>query len=258
MRMNMKLKMTNSIKLKDALYLPTHGKCISIVGAGGKTSLLFKLAHELTEDGLKCVVLTSTHIYQPTLKQAITITDDLPHAKKALALALSKNIPVAIGSLEASTHKLCMPSKELLSAAWDQADWILVEADGSRNLPMKFPASHEPVILDASHRVIALAGLRAIGKPLSQVCQRANLAAEFLQVSLDTMVTPWILARILTSEQGQLKGIKDPSIFSIFLNQADDENLYNLAIETTYHIKSFLPNCPVVAGSLQKGEIFIC
>ncbi len=245
-------------KLKDAFSLPLGGKCISILGAGGKTSLMFQLAHELSETGLRCVVTTTTRIYQPTSEQAITIADDNPDAKKALTLALKENFPVAIGSLEDSTGKLCLPSKDLLLSAWNQADWILVEADGSRHLPMKVPASHEPRIYEPSDVVIALAGLSALGKPLCQVCQRANLAAAILGIPLDTLVTPWILARTLTSEHGQFKDVKNPSRFLIFLNQADDKTLCDLAEETAFHIKSFLPGCPVVAGSLRNGHIFTC
>lgn len=246
------------MQLRKAFSLPLGGKCVSVVGGGGKTSLLFRLAREFCEDGFKCVILTSTHIYQPAPEQAVTITDRHPDARTALTAALRGKTPVTIGSLEVSTGKLCMPPDDLLAAAWDQADWILVEADGSRHLPIKVPASHEPKIFEPSDTVIALAGLSALGKPLSQVCHRAGLASAFLGVTPETLVSPFILARILTSEQGQFKNVGDPARFSIFLNQADNDELCNLAKETSFYIKSFIPGCPVAAGSLRKGDIFLC
>lgn len=246
------------MQLRDALSLPLDGKCISIVGAGGKTSLMFQLAREFCEDGLKCVVLTSTHIYRPDPDQALTITDQHPDAKTALAAALLCKLPVAIGSPEESTGKLCPPSDELLAAFWELADWVMVEADGSRQLPVKIPAAHEPEILEPSDVIIAVAGLSSLGKPLSQVCHRADLASALLEVPLETPVSPLILARILTSEQGQFKHVGDPARFSVFLNQADNEKLHMLAEETTCYIKTFIPGCHVAAGSLQKGDIFIC
>jgi len=219
---------------------------------------MFQLAREICQDGLKCVVLSSTHIYRPAPEQAITITACQTHAKPALAAALQGKLPVAIGSAEKSTGKLCLPSDELLAASRELADWILVEADGSRHLPMKIPASHEPEILEPCDAVIAVAGLSALGKPLSQVCHRANLAAGFFGVSLDASVSPFMLARILTSEQGQFKNVRDPARFSVFLNQADNGELSDLARETSCLIKTFIPGCPVAAGSLQKGDIFLC
>jgi len=246
------------MQLRKALSLPLHGKCISIVGAGGKTTLLFQLAREFCEDGLKCVIQTSTHIERPTLKQAFTITDCCSDAKTLLKNALRGRDPIAIGSVEHSTGKLCLPSDDLLAVAWEKADWILVEADGSRHLPIKVPAYYEPKIFEPFDAVIAVAGLSALGKPLSQVCHRANLASTLLGVSLETLVTPFMLARILTSEQGQFKNVRNPSRFSVFLNQADDEKLCNLAKETSFHIKTFISDCTVASGSLRKGDIFLC
>lgn len=246
------------MQLREALSLPLSGKCVSLVGAGGKTSLLFQLAREFCEDGFKCVVLTSTHIYRPTPEQAVTITDCHPDAETALAIALLGKTPVAVGSLEASTGKLCIPPGDLLTATWEQADWILVEADGSHHFPIKVPAPHEPKIFEPSDSVIALAGLSALGKPLSQVCQRASLASALLGVTLETLVSPFILARILTSEYGQFKNVRNPTRFSVFLNQADNEKYCSLAKETSFYIKSFIPGCPVAAGSLRKGDIFLC
>lgn len=228
------------------------GKYISLVGAGGKSTLLYQLAHELCLEGHKCVVMTSTHIDYPSIDLALTITDNLVNPAEALRSALNGRNPVAIGTVEVHSGKLCMPSDNLLKVALAQADWIIVEADGSRKLPLKVPASHEPVILEPSEKIIAVAGLSALGKPLSQVCHRAILASKILNVSIDALVTPAMMARLLTSEQGQFKGVLDPSRFTIFLNQADEESLYRSAMEIAKDITEFLPGCAIVIGSLQK------
>lgn len=245
------------MQLREAIQLPHDGKCVSFVGAGGKTTSMFQLAHELCEDGFKCVIMTSTHIYKPAPEQAFTITDVSADAEKALTAAFHQKKPVAIGSIERATGKLCLPPADLLTAAWDQADWILVEADGSRCFPIKFPAGHEPKIFEPSDHVVAVAGLSALGNPLSQVCHRAGMASDYLSVSIETPVTPFLLARILTSERGQFKNVGDPSRFSIFLNQADNGLLCELAAETAFYIKKFIPDCSVAAGSLQNNLIQI-
>lgn len=239
--------------LLDAFSLAkAKGKYISLVGAGGKSTLMFQLAHELSIKGDKCVVMTSTHIEFPSIELARSITDNDINPAEALRSALKERRPVAIGTVEVHSGKLCIPPDNLLSAALAQADWIIVEADGSRRLPLKVPASYEPVILEPSEKIIAVAGLSALGKPLSQVCHRAILASKILNVSVDALVTPAMMARLLTSEQGQFKGVIDPSRFTIFLNQADEESIFCSALEIAENVKKYLPDCSVVIGSLQK------
>jgi probable selenium-dependent hydroxylase accessory protein YqeC len=48
----------------------------------------------------------------------------------------------------------------------DDVDIVLVEADGSRGLPLKAPALHEPCIPPSSQCVIAVSGGSAIGQTL--------------------------------------------------------------------------------------------
>ena len=50
--------------LGQALMLGDGG-VISLVGAGGKTSLMFKLAHELSKTGEPVLTTTTTKIFEP-------------------------------------------------------------------------------------------------------------------------------------------------------------------------------------------------
>jgi probable selenium-dependent hydroxylase accessory protein YqeC len=245
------------------------GEYVSLVGSGGKTTLLFELAHEFCRKGQACVVMTSTHMDYPSDDLAVTITGKSPDCQEsmhfqegqdsgvALVAALKSGFPVAIGTVEAETGKICMPPDTLLQMARKEADWILVEADGSKRLPIKAPASHEPVILEPSQKIIAVAGLSALGKPLSQVCHRYVLASEILGISSDALVTPEMMARLITSEKGQYKNVLDPYRFTVFLNQADDEALMASAREISILIKEFLPGCSVVVGSLHSSRFHV-
>ncbi len=51
--------------LIDILKLKSQG-VISIIGAGGKTSLMFSLAKELSKSGKKVLTTTTTKIFMPT------------------------------------------------------------------------------------------------------------------------------------------------------------------------------------------------
>ncbi|WP_276874600.1 selenium cofactor biosynthesis protein YqeC, partial [Anaerotruncus massiliensis (ex Togo et al. 2019)] len=100
--------------------------------------------------------------------------------------------------------------------AWLAAhtDALFLEADGSRRLPVKFPNSTEPVIPEGTGRVIAVAGLSALGRPVDEVCHRAPLAREALGIPEGASVTPGIIARLLLAGYGRFSP-------TVLLNQAD-------------------------------------
>ena len=51
------------MRLTELLDIDVNSKkIISVVGGGGKTSLIFRLAEELAEQGKKVIVTTTTHI----------------------------------------------------------------------------------------------------------------------------------------------------------------------------------------------------
>jgi probable selenium-dependent hydroxylase accessory protein YqeC len=91
------------------------------------------------------------------------------------------------------------------------ADFILIEADGSKQLPIKAWADHEPVLPTCTSMVLILAGLSCLEKPLSAACHRPHLAAEcasdqaneLLQVLQDYIADPRIIGEV-TAQQDAL------------------------------------------------------
>ncbi|MPM68025.1 hypothetical protein SDC9_114951 [bioreactor metagenome] len=136
-------------------------------------------------------------------------------------------------------------------AAAARADWLLAEADGSRRLPVKAPAAHEPVLLEPCRAVIAVAGLSALGHPLSRVCHRPELACAVLGVSPETPLTPELLARLLASPLGQFKGVGEPGQLRLFLNQADTPAFVRLGEQTARLSLALLPGCRAVVAALR-------
>ena len=108
----------------------------AVIGSGGKTTLLRILAEELSGT---VILTTSTHIL-PFAGIPLLATDDIEQVRRALALhrVICMGTPAAEGKLTASA----LP----FSVLADAADYVIVEADGSKRLPLKAHASHEPVI----------------------------------------------------------------------------------------------------------------
>lgn len=186
---------------------------ICLVGGGGKTTVMYELATAWAACGRKVLVLTSTHILQPA---------DGSFAADAAAVQnlWQQGRYAVIGTPELSTGKLTAPPQGLYNELKLQADVILCEADGSRHLPCKAPAAHEPVLLPDCDMVLAVAGMDALVRPLAQACQRPQLAAALLGCSLDSVIDEQMLAALLLSEQGARKNV-DARAYYIVLNKCD-------------------------------------
>ena len=192
-------------------FLAEKGHVVSLVGGGGKTTLLYALSEHCARRGWRVLAGTTTHIRQP--KQNFAATDaDVKALWAAGAFAV-------LGTPDGS-GKLTAPPPRQLEHWMEQADAVFLEADGAKLLPCKAPAAHEPVILPESDIVLAVAGLSALGRPLREVCFRLEQACALLGAAPETLLTPELLARLLASEQGGRKLVGDRR-FSVVLNQAD-------------------------------------
>ena len=186
---------------------------ICLVGGGGKTTVMYELAAAWAACGRKVLVLTSTHILRPADG---SFAADVP----AVQNLWQQGRYAVIGTPEPATGKLTAPPQGLYNELQLQADVILCEADGSRHLPCKAPAAHEPVLLPDCDMVLAVAGMDALGRPLAQACQRPQLAAALLGCSLDSVIDEQMLAALLLSEQGARKNV-DARAYYIVLNKCD-------------------------------------
>ena len=191
--------------------------------------------------GRKTAISTTTHIMPPSGYDIAG--DDLQLAKR---IVQSSKIPVA--AVSGPDGRLISPGIPVLEALAEIVDHLIVEADGSKRLPIKAPAAHEPVLPPKNRLIIAVAGLSALGQPLFAACHRAELAADILGTSLDEPITPKMLAKLLLSKEGQMKDSPDISDIRFFLNQADVTDAESVACVM---IKE-QPQAQIVFGSLQK------
>ena len=157
------LEKKQSEKVESHLLFSTLTKdrhCFSFVGAGGKSSLIEIMATWGTKQGKKVLVTTTTHIFQPEPEKLARTPEDLERIWGAGDWAV-------IGEVEVKQpQKLKMPDSDWMRQAMALADLVLIEADGSKRLPCKVPATHEPVILPETEVVIAVLGLSALEQPL--------------------------------------------------------------------------------------------
>jgi len=210
---------------------------LAIVGAGGKTSALFRLGRELLDrqlasgagrgDQQKTVLLTATtHLAVEQLEWAdhhyiIRSPGDI--------LPLENELPGGLVLLtgpsvqDGRTKGLDLDVMErLLGLAESCQIPLLVEADGSRRKPLKAPAEYEPVLPPWVDTVLVVAGLSALGKPLNQDwVHRTELFAKLAGLSLGSTLDVESITRVLVDPKGGLKDIPPAARRVVLLNQAD-------------------------------------
>ena len=208
--------------LYDALKINTNEKqIISLVGAGGKTSLIYALAREFAILGKKVIVTTTTHMFMP--EKNVVLTGNVNDIKEMLYKTNVITVGMPSEVLESSSNKRPKVkgiSMDLASKLIDIADIVFVEADGSKRLPLKVPADHEPVILKGTTMVIGVAGLDAVGKSIGEICHRSNLVADLLKVQEGHIITPYDMAIILSSRKGQRKNVNCD--YRVVINKVDN------------------------------------
>lgn len=193
----------------DLPFLAEQGHVVSLVGGGGKTTLLYAMARHCAAKGWRVLVSTTTHIQCPERSWART---------EAQREALWAAGQFAVAGAPAEGGKLTrLPALQEWMA---QADAVFLEADGAKHLPCKAPAAHEPVLLPESDLVLAVAGLSAVGRPLREVCFRLENACALLGVGPEASLTPALLAKLLASDGGGRKNV-GARRFAAVLNQAD-------------------------------------
>ena len=162
----------------------------ALIGGGGKTTLMYTLAEELRRRGT-VIVTTSTHIQRPEQYPVLTAADDV-------AAALAEHGAVCVAG-ETAEGKLRAPALSFETLA-QLADFVLVEADGAKHLPLKAHASHEPVIPPNARRTVYVVGADGFGHLIRQVCHRPERYAALCGAAEDNIVTPALEARVLPAE----------------------------------------------------------
>ncbi len=181
--------------------------------------------------GLRVVTTTTTRV---TLRQ-------LELAPAHLRLT-SSALPVddLARALDAHSHCLLVGNETLLNGkqtglAPEMVDALVVhaarlgigaivlEADGSRTLPVKVPANHEPVVPQSSTLLVPVVGLDAVGAPVDDAhAHRAARMRALLEMGdVPAPLTPSQAVRLLLHPNGGAKGLPQAARLLPVFNKAE-------------------------------------
>jgi probable selenium-dependent hydroxylase accessory protein YqeC len=212
----------SAFNLVEALRLE-KSRVIALCGSGGKTSLLSALVRAFASSPAEHILATTT------TKFGLDEIDGAWHAQQAddaeAIRSVHKAEPVLVyRRLDPERGRLLGFAPGVVDALAQENGFtrIIVEADGSRRLPLKAPNAEEPVFPGTTDTVIAVVGLSGLGRPLHEnTVFRPEIWSELTGLPAGGTITPYSLARIIAHPQGLMRGAAPQARRLVFLNQAD-------------------------------------
>jgi probable selenium-dependent hydroxylase accessory protein YqeC len=210
--------------LADALRM-TVDESVALVGGGGKTTAMFRLARETVDRGGCAITTTTTRIFgaQIALAPAHVPAASVTRERLSAELALHRHVLV-IGATDADSGKAEGISLDLFRhvRAWFPDVCLLNEADGSRMRPFKAPADYEPVIPPETTLVVPVVGADVFDAPLDALhVHRPELVSALSGAPMGARVTPAIVARVLAHPEGGRKGVPAGARVIVLINKVD-------------------------------------
>ena len=136
------------------------------------------------------------------------------------------------------------------------ADAVIVEADGARHRMIKAPAEYEPVIPLQTNVALLLMSAEAIYQPLSEsVAHRPELVAKVTGINMGDILSPAVIARLMTSKHGALKHIPETATAYLLITHASMAP--KAAIREIVHLMQSSSRIAGVLSSNGPGEWFI-
>ncbi len=220
------------MKLNKLLNL-NIGDFISIVGAGGKTSLMFAVAEELRKDN-KLLITTTTKIFVPDRKQYdfMAIGNE---SYQEIKCSNKKGIYVYCDSIN-DERKLVGISIETLNAQRIFFDYILVEADGSKGKPIKGWQKTEPVISSKTTKTIGVLSIESIGNEINE--KNVHRVSEFLSITNavnNGIISVENVVSLIFYSNGLYKGSFGEKI--LFINKVETNEQRILVEELVHYIR---------------------
>lgn len=224
---------------------------ISIVGSGGKTSLMYYLSKNIL--GKKILVSTTTKIKIPTIKFYDYIAFDKDKAKY-LKENNSKGIYILANKI--SEDKLGSFELEYLEDLTNNFENVILEADGSKEKLIKAWNEEEPVILKNTTKTIGVLNLDILGKEINDKnVHRLERFIKMTNFSLNEEIDEQCLIKIIIDENGLFKNAMGEKI--LFINGAESLDKINSAIFIAKSLIDMNYKLDyIVIGSISEGKFW--
>ncbi len=245
--------------LSELIDLPAS-PLIAITGAGGKTTTMYTLAGELAQQGKRVIATTTTQIFypEPGDTDLLIIDPNMETLLKSIDEAWSHGHHITVAGSVLRSDKLAglQPDQPYELLVKSGAHVVIVEADGARHRMIKAPAEHEPVIPDGTNVALLMMSAEAINKPLDEnIAHRPELIAKVTGIRVGDILSPVVIARLMTSEQGGLKHIPQTASAYLLITHASMASKAQIS-ELAYLVHHSSKKVSILC-SMKPGEWFV-
>lgn len=208
------------MQLTQALRLSKIPR-LAFVGSGGKTTAISILAKEIPAP---LIITTTTHFgaWQSSIADNhIILRSNLDILK--IDPFFSGTTLITMGYDSDRLGGLDNERIYLLKDFCDKYNLpLIIECDGSRQLPIKAPGPYEPVIPDFIDTVVVMSGLSGLNRPLnSSVVHHPDVYSDICKLKENEIISIKSHQTLLSHDQGGLKNIPPQARRFLILNQAD-------------------------------------
>jgi probable selenium-dependent hydroxylase accessory protein YqeC len=216
---------------------------ICAVGGGGKTTILFKLGKELIDSQKKVLLTTTTKIYIPDQQDVFVLIKregDIVNNPEILTGREKLKIwGRGIFKQAGDKDKLLGVECNVLDFLFqkDIIDYILIEADGARQKPIKAPAEFEPCIPEKTTTVLGVIGMDAIGNLLNEkTFHRVNIFLKYNDFPPNSTIDTDVVAALINWERGLFKNVPPDARKLLIFNKVDNPKRRSAAEEIAYKV----------------------
>jgi len=259
------------VKIREALELKERA-FISLVGAGGKSSIFRVLVEELLPENKRMIITTTTRMFawqlDPFIKKGKLIEghkEELIRESIERYFSLEKKrerLIVVVGGRENNQgeEKLSGLAPDWLDHWWkrNMADYFLVEADGAAGRPIKAPASYEPAVPLSTTNLIGVIGIEAIGLSLEENnVFRSPIFAQLTGMKLGEKLDLEHLSRFICHPGGLFKGAPPDCFCHLFINKVERGKDLKIAEELAFEVLKLCPQriTEIIMGAANQPEV---
>jgi probable selenium-dependent hydroxylase accessory protein YqeC len=211
--------------LREALALQPR-ELIALVGAGGKTTLMFRLAKEFLLHAQKVITTTTTKIFEPSQEETpwLLVEREEKRIKRQLVPLLEKYHHLTLAAERVGSGKLAGFPPDVIDRLWQdhEIDGVIVEADGAKRRPLKAPREGEPVIPSRSTLIIGLLGLDGLDKELNEEnAFQVDRLSRLTGTPRGERISEETFIHLALHPEGLFKGSPSEARRVVLLNQVD-------------------------------------
>jgi probable selenium-dependent hydroxylase accessory protein YqeC len=218
-----RMELTRALKIGER-------EVVAVVGAGGKTTAVFRLCLEASAIGRRAVASGTARFSEPDglerLPAVIEKDEDRLVNEVARRLQSTSALIAAAGRFSKDRYSPITFGAAGRLAREPSLGLLALEADGARMRSFKAPAEHEPAIPTCATLVVAVVGADAFGQPLDEGhVHRPERVMELASAEHGATITPALVAAVLADRQGGRKHVPERARFAVLINKVTPERL---------------------------------